>query len=57
MIKQMEDLVKSTIEQANQIVEETQTQKNVTVEVEESFLQVNQVSDNLLNISQAGKEG
>ncbi|MBD5524608.1 MAG: hypothetical protein HDR04_09335 [Lachnospiraceae bacterium] len=57
MIKQMEDLVKSTIEQANQIVEETQTQKNVTVEVEESFIQVNQVSDNLLNISQAGKEG
>lgn len=57
MIKQMEDLVKSTIAQANQIVEETQTQKKVTVEVEESFLQVNQVSDNLLNISQAGKEG
>lgn len=57
MINQMEDLVKSTIAQANQIVEETQTQKNVTVEVEESFLQVNQVSDNLLNISQAGKEG
>lgn len=56
MIRQMEDLVKSTIAQANQIVEETQTQKNVTVEVEESFLQVNQVSDNLLNISQAGKE-
>ncbi|MDE7178643.1 MAG: hypothetical protein K2O59_12605 [Lachnospiraceae bacterium] len=57
MIKQMEDLVKSTIAQANQIVEETQTQKKVTVEVEESFLQVNHVSDNLLNISQAGKEG
>ncbi len=56
MIKQMEDLVKSTIEQTNQIVEETKTQKNVTVEVEESFRQVNNVSDNLLSISQSGKE-
>lgn len=56
MIKQMEDLVKSTIEQTNQIVEETKTQKNVTVEVEESFRQVNIVSDNLLSISQSGKE-
>lgn len=56
MINQMEDLVKSTIEQTNQIVEETKTQKNVTVEVEESFRQVNNVSDNLLSISQSGKE-
>ncbi len=56
MIKQMEDIVISTIAQVNQIVEETQTQKSVTVKVEESFLQVNQVSDNLLSISQAGKE-
>lgn len=56
MIRQMEDLAKSTIEQADQIVEETQMQKNVTVEVEESFRHVNHVSDNLLNISQAGKE-
>ncbi|MDE6747972.1 MAG: hypothetical protein K2K21_02745 [Lachnospiraceae bacterium] len=56
MINQMEDLVKSTIEQANQIVEETQTQKNVTMDVEESFRQVNNVSDNLLSISQSGKE-
>lgn len=57
MIKQMEELVKSTIEQANRIVEETQMQKNVIVEVEESFCQVNHVSDNLLTISQAGREG
>lgn len=57
MIKQMEELVKSTIEQANRIVEETQKQKNVIVEVEESFCQVNQVSDNLLTISQAEREG
>lgn len=56
MIRQMEDLVKSTIAQANQIVTETQTQKNVTNEVEESFRQVNAVSENLLQISQAGKE-
>ncbi|MDE5866549.1 MAG: hypothetical protein K2H31_08130, partial [Lachnospiraceae bacterium] len=56
MINQMEDLVKSTIEQANQIVDETQTQKNVTMDVEESFRQVNNVSDNLLSISQSGKE-
>lgn len=56
MIRQMEDLAKSTIEQADQIVEETQTQKNVTIEVEEAFRHVNHVSDNLLNISQAGKE-
>lgn len=55
MIRQMEDLAKSTIEQADQIVEETQAQKSVTVEVEESFRHVNHVSDNLLNISQAGK--
>lgn len=56
MIRQMEDLAKSTIEQVDQIVEETQTQKDVTVEVEEAFRHVNHVSDNLLNISQAGKE-
>ena len=56
MIKQMEDLMKSTIAQADQIVRETQTQKNVTGEVEESFRQVNNVSENLLKISQAGKE-
>lgn len=55
MIRQMEDLVKSTVAQADQIVSETQTQKNVTDEVEESFRQVNAVSENLLQISQAGK--
>lgn len=57
MIKQMEELVKSTIEQANRIVEETQMQKDVIVKVEESFGQVNHVSDNLLTISQSGREG
>lgn len=48
--------MKSTIAQADQIVAETQTQKNVTDEVEESFRQVNVVSENLLQISQAGKD-
>ncbi len=52
LIRQMEDLVKSTIAQADRIVQETQTQKNVTGEVEETFLQVNSVSENLLKISQ-----
>lgn len=56
MIGQMEDLVKSTIAQADRIVAQTQTQKNVTDEVEQSFRQVNAVSENLLQISQAGKE-
>lgn len=56
MIRQMEDIVKSTIAQADQIVAETQTQKNVTDEVEEAFRHVNVVSENLLQISQAGKE-
>lgn len=52
MIGQMEQLVENTISQANQIVEESQTQKNVTGEVEESFRQVNDVAGNLLRISQ-----
>lgn len=52
LIKQMEDLVKNTIAQADRIVQETQTQKNVTGEVEETFRQVNSVSENLLRISQ-----
>lgn len=52
LIKQMEDLVKNTIAQADRIVQETQTQKNVTGEVEETFRQVNSVSENLLKISQ-----
>ena len=48
----MEQLVENTISQANQIVEESLTQKNVTGEVEESFRQVNDVAGNLLRISQ-----
>lgn len=56
MIHQMEELLKNTISQADQIVEETQTQKSVTEEVEEAFMQVNSVSENLLKISQSGKQ-
>ncbi|MCM1154106.1 MAG: methyl-accepting chemotaxis protein [Roseburia sp.] len=56
MMEQMEQLVKSTIAQADQIVEETQTQKNVTGQVEESFGQVNDISANLLKISQMGQK-
>ncbi len=55
-IEQMERLVKSTIEQADRIVEETQRQKQVTGEVEESFRQVNSVSENLLKLKSGGVE-
>lgn len=54
MIKQMEQLVENTIAQANQIVEESRNQKNVTGEVETTFRQVNDISGNLLTISRAG---
>ena len=53
MVKQMQQLVGNTLDQANKIVQESQTQKEVTGEVEESFHQVNHVSGNLLKISQA----
>lgn len=56
MVKKMEDLMKNTIVQADQIVEETQTQKSVTGEVEEAFRQVDNISENLLKISRTGKE-
>ena len=52
MVKQMQQLVGNTLDQANKIVQESQTQKEVTGEVEESFHQVNNVSGNLLKISQ-----
>ena len=53
MVKQMQELVENTLDQANKIVQESQTQKEVAGEVEESFHQVNHVSGNLLKISQA----
>ncbi len=54
MVGQMEKLVENTIAQAEQIAGETQTQKKVAQEVQESFCQVNEVSGNLLQLSQTG---
>lgn len=51
MIREMQQLIENTLEQANKIVEESNTQKEVAGEVEESFHQVNHVSGNLLKIS------
>lgn len=50
MVEQMQKLIENTLNQANQIVEETERQKEVTGEVEISFRQVNDVSKNLLSI-------
>lgn len=50
MIQKLEQLVENTITQANQIVERSQVQKNVTGEVETHFGQVNNVSEDLLRI-------
>lgn len=54
MVKQMQQLVENTLGQAQRIVEESQTQKQVAGEVEASFHQVNHVSDGLLAISRQG---
>lgn len=51
MVEKMQKLLENTLNQANQIVEETERQKEVTGEVETSFCQVNDVSKNLLTIS------
>ncbi|MGN0377932.1 MAG: methyl-accepting chemotaxis protein [Suilimivivens sp.] len=51
MIKEMQQLVENTLNQATQIVQEADTQKKVTGEVENSFHQVDHVSGNLLKIS------
>ena len=51
MVKQMQELVENTLEQANQIVQESEIQKKVTGQVQDSFHQVNDVSKNLLEIS------
>lgn len=47
MVKQMQELVANTLQQANQIVQESARQKSVTGEVELSFHQVNNVSKDL----------
>lgn len=53
MVEQMQGLLENTLNQANQIVQESETQKTVTGEVEDSFHQVNNVSGSLLAISKA----
>lgn len=51
MVNQMQTILENTLNQANQIVQESSTQKNVTGEVEKSFHQVNAVSHILSEIS------
>lgn len=51
MIEQMQQLLENTLEHADKIVEESDEQKKVAGEVEESFHQVNNVSDSLQEIS------
>lgn len=51
MVKQMQELIENTLKQANKIVQETETQKAVTGEVESSFMQVDDVSKTLYAIS------
>ena len=48
MVKQMQALLENTLNQANQIVQESETQKAVTGEVQNAFHQVDDVSRNLL---------
>ncbi|MBQ2276224.1 MAG: methyl-accepting chemotaxis protein [Lachnospiraceae bacterium] len=50
MVKQMRELVENTLEQANQIVQESEAQKGVASEVQDSFHQVNDVSKDLMEI-------
>ena len=50
MVTQMQELLENTLNQANQIVQNTEAQKSVTGEVEGTFHQVNDVSRNLLAI-------
>lgn len=50
-VKQMQEILENTLQQANQIVQESETQKGVTSEVQDSFHRVNDVSNNLLEIS------
>lgn len=51
MVKEMQELLGNTQKQTRQIVQETETQKEVTKEVQSSFVQVNNISENLLRIS------
>lgn len=50
MVNEMQTLLENTLNQANQIVQESSLQKDVTKEVENSFHLVNDVSKSLLEI-------
>ncbi|MGN0495331.1 MAG: methyl-accepting chemotaxis protein [Lachnospiraceae bacterium] len=50
MVNQMQAILENTLNQANQIVQESEIQKDVTKEVEDSFHHVNDVSKSLLEI-------
>ncbi|MDD6202826.1 MAG: hypothetical protein PUB13_07800 [Lachnospiraceae bacterium] len=55
LVNEMQQLIENTLNQANQIVQESETQKGVTKEVQESFHQVNNVSGDLLAIAKTEK--
>lgn len=50
MVQQMQDILENTLNQSNQIVQESATQREAAKEVEVSFHQVNDVSKDLLSI-------
>ena len=50
MVQQMQGLLENTLNEANQIVQESATQREVSKEVQISFHQVNDVSKDLLAI-------
>lgn len=50
MVQQMQDILENTLNQSNQIVQESATQREAAKEVEASFHQVNDVSKDLLSI-------
>lgn len=53
LVNEMQQLIENTLNQANQIVQESE--KGVTKEVQESFHQVNNVSRDLLAIAKTEK--
>lgn len=53
LVNEMQQLIENTLNQANQIVQESE--KGVTKEVQESFHQVNNVSGDLLAIAKTEK--
>ncbi len=56
MMEQMQQLLENTLNQVNTIVSESERQRSVTGDVTDSFHQVNNVSKNLLEISQTDEK-